>query len=734
MGRKEENIERAREIMNKPEFIRNIGTAAHIDHGKTTFSDNLIAGAGMMSEELAGEQLVLDFDEQEQERGITIDSAALSMVHQYGGEDHLINLFDTPGHVDFGGDVTRAMRAIDGAIVLVDAVESVMPQTETVIRQALREKVKPILFVNKVDRLINEVKIGPEEMQRKFVQIIREVNELIRKFAPDDEIAENWQVKAEDGTAAFGSALYNWAVSVPWMERTGFTMKHVYDRLENEEVRELIKECPLSDVMLNLVIEHLPRPDRAQRYRIPHIWRGDTETDYGQSLVDCNENGPLSFMVTKIIMDEHAGEVAVGRMFSGQIERGQEVYISGAAGTHRTQGVSMMVGADRVTVDSVDAGNLAAVTGLGDAIAGSTVTDLEDVEPFERIVHVSEPVVTVSVEAKNVAELPQLIKALRSVSKADPSIVVDIDPETGENLISGMGELHLEVTEHRLQEEHGVEVITSEPIVVYRESVRETSDEFEGRSPNRHNRLFFEVEPLDQDTVNALREGELPQGKVRSQDEKEVREELMELDWERDEARSVTWIEDTNVFVDDTKGVQYLYETMELIHEGFTEVMEGGPLADEPVMGLKVRLKDAKLHEDAIHRGPSQTIPAVRNAIYGAMLTADAHLLEPRQRVFVNVPQDLMGDVTRELQQRRSTIDDIESEGESAIVHAEAPVSEMFGFSAAIRSATGGRALWSTEQAGFAAVPKNLQREIIGEVRDRKGMKEEIPGPAYYAE
>jgi elongation factor 2 len=734
MGRKEENVERARSVMNKPQFIRNIGTAAHIDHGKTTFSDNLIAGAGMMSEELAGEQLVLDFDEQEQERGITIDSAALSMVHEFEGNDHLINLFDTPGHVDFGGDVTRAMRAIDGAIILVDAVESVMPQTETVVRQALREKVKPILFVNKVDRLINEVQIGPEEMQRKFAKIIREVNELIRKFAPNDEIAENWQVNAEDGTAWFGSALYNWAVSVPWMEETGFTMKHVYDRLENDEVRELHKECPLSDVSLDLVIEHLPPPDEAQRYRIPHIWRGETDTEYGKALVDCDENGPLSFMVTKIIMDEHAGEVAVGRMFSGQIERGQEVYISGTAGTHRTQGVSMMVGADRITVDHVDAGNLAAVTGLREAIAGSTVTEVDDVEPFERIVHVSDPVVTVSVEAKNVSELPKLIEALRSVSKADPSIQVEIDPETGENLMSGMGELHLEVTEHRLEEEHGVEVVTGEPIVVYRETVGEASEEFEGRSPNRHNRLYFEVERLEPEVIEALREGEILQGKVRDKDEKEVREAFQELGWGRDESRSVSWIEDTNVFVDATSGVQYLYETMELVHEGFQEVCEGGPLAEEPLMGVKVRLLDASLHEDAIHRGPSQTIPAVRNAIFGAMLTADAKMLEPRQRVFVSVPQDLMGDVTRELQQRRATIDDIESEGEQAVVHAEAPVSEMFGFSAAIRSATGGRALWSTEQAGFAPVPHNLQRDKIGEIRDRKGMKEEIPGPAYYAE
>jgi elongation factor 2 len=506
-------------------------------------------------------------------------------------------------------------------------------------------------------------------------------------------------------------------------------MEHVYNRLDNDEVRQLIKECPLAEVSLNMVVEHMPSPDEAQRYRIPHIWRGDTDTDYGQSLVNCDENGPLSFMVTKIMMDEHAGEVAVGRMFSGQIERGQEVHISGTAGTNRIQGVGVMVGADRVTVDKVDAGNLAAVVGLDDAIAGSTVTTVEDVEPFERIVHVSEPVVTVSVEAKNVAELPKLVQALRSVSKADPSIVVDIDPETGENLMSGMGELHLEVTEHRIQEEHGVEIVTSEPIVVYRESISEPTPEFEGRSPNRHNRLYFEVEPLEEEVMDAIREGELPEGKIRDQDEKEVREVLTELGWERDDARSVSWIEGTNMFIDDTKGVQYLYETMDLIMEGFQEAMDGGPRADEPCMGLKVRLKDANLHEDAIHRGPSQTIPAVRNAIFGAMTSVGVDLLEPRQKVYVNVPQDIMGDVTRELQQRRATIAEIESEGESVVVNAEAPVDEMFGFSAAIRSATGGRALWSTEQAGFAPVPSNLLDEITTEIRERKGMKPNVPGP-----
>ena len=187
-----------RELMNKPEFIRNIGIAAHIDHGKTTLTDSLVAGAGMMSEELAGKQLFTDFDKQEQERGITIFSANVSMVHEFDDNDYLINLIDTPGHVDFGGDVTRAMRAVDGAVILACAVEGCMPQTETVIRQALKERVKPVLFINKVDRLIRELKLTPEQMQERFMNIIKNVNQLIQKYV-EKEYQEKWLVRVEDG-------------------------------------------------------------------------------------------------------------------------------------------------------------------------------------------------------------------------------------------------------------------------------------------------------------------------------------------------------------------------------------------------------------------------------------------------------------------------------------------------------------------------------------------------------
>ena len=459
MGRKEDNIAKAKNLMNKLEYIRNIGIAAHIDHGKTTLSDNLLAGCGMMSEDLAGKQLVLDYDEQEQARGITINTASASMVHNFEDKEYLINLLDTPGHVDFGGDVTRAMRAVDGCIVVVCAVEGAMPQTETVIRQAIRENVKPILFINKVDRLINELRVTPEEMQQRFIKVINKFNELLNKLLPK-EFKGKWNVKVEDGSVAFGSAYYNWAISAPYMNKTGLSFKDIYEYCDKEDQKTLAKKTPIHEVILDMVVDHLPSPKLAQKFRIPIIWRGEAESNLGKSMINCDENGPLAVMITKIILDPHAGEVAVGRVYSGKITRGQEVYVVGMPNINRVQQVNVMVGDDRIPVEYVSAGNVVAATGIKDAIAGSTIADDSETEPFERIVHISEPVVTVAVEAKNTKDLPKLVEVLKSVSKADPSIQVQINQETGENLMSGMGELHLEITEYRIKNEHGVDIIS----------------------------------------------------------------------------------------------------------------------------------------------------------------------------------------------------------------------------------------------------------------------------------
>ncbi len=707
--------------MGQLDKIKNIGVAAHIDHGKTTFSDNLLAGAGMMSEELAGHQLVLDYDEQEQARGITINAASASMVHVFEDEEYLINLIDTPGHVDFGGDVTRAMRAVDGCIIVVCAVEGVMPQTETVVRQALREKVKPVLLINKVDRLINELKLGPQEMQKRFVDIIKEVNQLIHKMVPE-EFKNEWKVRVEDGTVAFGSSLHNWAISKPYMEKTGISFKDIYDYCAQNDQKTLAKKAPIHQIALNMVILHLPTPIEAQKYRIPNIWRGDLNSSVGQTMVNCRANGPLALMVTKIIMDPHAGEVAFGRVYGGSIREGQEVMIPGMPKKNRVQQVAVMVGDSRIPVSEVSAGNIAAVTGLRDAIAGSTVSS-EEMEPFEKITHISEPVVTVAVEAKHTSDLPKLVEALRSISKADPSIVVEINQESGEALMSGMGELHLEITEYRIKNEHKIDIKTSTPIVIYRETIKGKSQKFEGKSPNKHNYLYVETEPLPQDIIDALYTGKIPRDAKKFK--KEITKSFQELGMDKTEAKGVFSIMGTNLMTDVTKGIQYLYETRELLREAFREVLKSGPQANEPLQGVKIRLVDAKLHEDAIHRGPAQIIPAMRNAIYGSMTLAGPVLLEPMQKVYVSVPQDLMGNVTRELQQRRATVTDITSEKDMAIIHGKAPVAEMFGFASSIRSVTGGRVLWNTENMGFELLPMQLQETVTRQIRERKGLKPE---------
>src|SRR5438552_8410749 len=284
----------------------------------TTLSDSLIAGAGMISEELAGSQLFMDYDEQEQSRGITINAAIASMVHDFEGGQYLINLIDPPGHVDFSGDLTRAMRAIDGVIILVDAVEGIMPQTETVIRQALKERVRPVLFINKVDRLVNELKISPDMMQQRFQKIITEVNNRIRKWLPED-LGEKWMVNVEAGSVAFGSAYHKWAVSAPFTKRTGIGFKDVYKHAQEGTMKELAKKAPLHSVVLNMVIRHLPNPLEAQKVRIPIIWKGDLESPVGKAMMTVDENGPVGYMVTKIIVDPQAGEVAAARLFSGKI-------------------------------------------------------------------------------------------------------------------------------------------------------------------------------------------------------------------------------------------------------------------------------------------------------------------------------------------------------------------------------------------------------------------------------
>ena len=719
----DKDIEEIKKLTHNPERIRNIGIVAHIDHGKTTLTDSLLARAGLISEKLAGRQLFMDYDDQEAERGITIYSANVSMVHELEGEEYLINLIDTPGHVDFGGDVTRAMRAVDGALVLVDAVDGVMPQTETVLRQALKEKVKPILFVNKVDRLIQELKLDPEEMQQRFVKIISEVNKLIRKISPED--AKRWKVKVDDGSVAFGSALYKWAISKPYMEKTGITFADIIDKVNEEDQESLAKEAPLHEVTLNMIVKHLVNPQKAQEYRIPEIWHGDPESEVGKSMVNCNEDGDFVCVVTNVENDPHAGTICTARVFSGMAEEGQELVGVGSHSEQRVQQVGIYSGPRKVKVPEVPAGNIIALTGV-DYSTGETVVEKgKTLEPFEKIEHIFEPVVTKSIEPKKTSDLPKLIEVLRNRAKEDNTIQVEIDEETGETLVSGLGELHIEAKVERFLREKGIDIDVSKPIVVYRESVSDESEELQGISPNRHNRLFITVEQLSEEEVETL--DNLPEGKVRSQDEQIIRDELMEAGMDKEEASKVMHIYKGNCFLNMTRGVQNLHEITELLAEGFESIVDEGPLANEPCSRLMVKIHDAKLHEDAIHRGPAQIIPATRDAITRCMLSAGPQLLEPKQVIRIDSPSSKMGDAMQEVNNRRGTILEMDEVEDSSIIKAKVPVAEMFGFEAALKSATGGKGFYSLIDQVFEPLPGNLRDDTILEIRDRKGMKQELP-------
>ena len=717
----ESMTEKVMRLVGKPNMIRNIAICAHIDHGKTTFTDNLLAGAGMMSEQLAGKQLVMDFHEDEQERGITIDAASVSMVHVFKDSEYLINLIDTPGHVDFGGDVTRAMRAVDGAIVLCCASEGVMPQTETVLRQALRERVKPILFINKVDRMIKELQLTPEQMQERFVKIIAGVNKFISENAPD-EWKEKWQVNVIDGSVTFGSAVHNWGMSVSYMKEKGISFKEIIDAYQSDDpdaYKELAKKAPVHEVVLDAVIKHLPNPITAQKYRIPKIWHGDIESEEGKALVNCDPNGPLFFVVIKVEVDPQAGEISTGRIFAGTVRKGEQIYLNRLKQPARIQQVFIRKGAKREIVDNVPAGNIIGAAGIK-AYPGETVT-LNQTEPFEQITH--DPVITKAIEVKKPSDLDKLIKILRMVAKEDPTIKIEINEETGEYLMHGMGELHLEVIEERIRKEKGLDVQTSEPIVVYREAITKPSSEAMGKSPNKHNHLFFKVEPLNPEIHDLIKKGEIPEMRMKKRD-LEIRQKFIDCGMDTKVADKVKDVFDGNVFIDGTRGIVHIGEILEMVLDMFEDVMKAGSLAREPCLKMQVTMTDCKLHEDAIHRGPAQLYPAVREGIRGAISTAGPLIYEPLQVLRIEAPVEFMGEISKLVSNRRGQLLEMNQVGSQVVAKAKMPVGELFGWSNDLRSGTGGRGTSSLVDQMFEKLPMDLQQKIIKKIRQRKGLTE----------
>jgi len=460
-------------LMSKKESIRNLGILAHIDHGKTTLTDSLLAGTGLLSPSVAGSARVLDYLEEEQKRGITLKTANISLLYQADQGAFVINLVDTPGHVDFTGKVNRALRTIDGAVVLVDAVEEIMAQTELVLRQALEERVRPMLFINKVDRLITELRLTEVEIQKKFTRIIGVFNDLVEIYG-ESPFKERWKADPVEGNVAFGSALHKWGFTVDIAREKSVKFSSIMEAYENEAYERLTRQLPLHATILDMIVEHVPNPFEAQKYRVEKIWKGTVASELGKAMTNCDDNGPMVACITNVQSDSKTDLIATGRVFSGTVKNGDNVYLVNAKAKHVIQQVSVYMGAVREPVEQVAAGNIAAFSGLEMAKAGETLVAAElseDMVPFERIRYMSEPVVTVVVEPKNPVALPTLLKVMKQLETEDPNLNVLVNKDTGEYLLSGIGELHLEIAAKHLRDMlSDVDFAVSSPRVVYRES------------------------------------------------------------------------------------------------------------------------------------------------------------------------------------------------------------------------------------------------------------------------
>ena len=714
-------------IIGNKDQIRNFGVIAHVDHGKTTMSDSLLAASGIISPSVAGQALALDSMKLEQNRQMTIRGANVTLFYESEGKEYVINMIDTPGHIDFTGRVTRALRAIDGVVVVSDSVEGIMTQTETVTRQALEERVRPVLYINKIDRLVKELRLDATAMQKWLSNIIAEFNKLIDIYA-EPELREKWKVSIQGNSVAFGSAKDRWGFNFQIAQKRGVSFKDVYEAYTSNDpngIRSLAEKAPLHEAVLGMVVQHHPPPHVAQKYRIPKIWQGDLESEVGRSILTCNEKGPAVMMVTTINVDPQAGRIATGRLFSGTIKDGDEVYLIDAKRSGKVQSVNIYMGNTREVVSMLPSGNIPALLGLDYAVAGETIATIKNIPPFESIKYVSEPVVTIAVEPRHPKDLPKLVEALRRLTVEDPNLIVKINEETGETLMAGMGVLHLEIATSLLQEA-GLEITTTQPLINYRETIRSKAGPIMSKSPNKHNKIFMRIEPLSDDVIETLRTGQIKE----DMDKRVMAKVLREKGWNADEARSVAAIDPGgNMLIDETKGVQFLQESMDSIRSGFDDVVHSGPIAHESLRGVKFVLHHFVPHEDPAHRGLAQLMPASRRSMLGSMLIAEPVLLEPVLGIEIKCPQEQIGTVAGILSGKRGKLLNVDQKGIISIIQGEVPASETFDLSEVMRGGTAGKAMWSTYFKAWQVVPQSILRSLIAETRKRKGLRPEPPNP-----
>ena len=696
------------QLMDRKEIIRNIGIIAHIDHGKTTLADSLLAGAGLLSPKMAGMARVLDYLEEEQKRKITIKTANISLLYKAAGNPYIINLVDTPGHVDFTGKVTRALRVIDGAVVVVDAVEEIMAQTEIVTRQALEERVRPVLFINKVDKLIIELQLNEAQIQKKLDNIISRFNDLIETYA-ETPFKSQWKIGASLGNVAFGSALHGWGFTMNMAKQKGVKFSDITKAYANGQQAKLQTTLPVYEAVFEMAINVVPNPRDAQAYRIEKIWDGQISSKIGNALVQCSDDAPTIIFVTNVHSDSNGDTVATGRVFSGKLKKSDRLHLVDALSETEVKEVSIDMGSLREEVSEVSAGALASFTLTGRVQAGETLVDLANKDgmvPFEGICYVSEPVVTLAVEPKNPQDIPTLLDELEKLASEDPNLKVTADKQTGEYLLSGMGELHLEIAIHQLKSACGIDVTVSSPRVVYMESAQKKGVVALAKSPNKQNSFWVQVMP-EAEEANASAEED--SGSVLSVDEHR------------------------NVLLDCSgKTEQVSEEELEAIIAGFEYACRAGPLCSEPMRHLQVNLVDLQLSDG--QAGGSEVMHGVGKAVFGSFLTADPVLLEPVYKIIISVATELSGESSRILSTRRGKVTLFEQKGLLTVISGFIPVSETFGFSKELRSATSGRAFWQSFFDHWEKMPQKLALEVVGDLRQRKGLALEVPKPEKFME
>ncbi|MFX0029973.1 MAG: GTP-binding protein [Candidatus Hermodarchaeota archaeon] len=714
--------------MEKTQNIRNIGFVGHIDHGKTTLSDSLLSEAGLLSPELAGEARALDYLEEEQQRGITMKSANISLLYEKSLENKepfLINLVDTPGHLDFSGKVTRALRLVDGVVVVVDAVEEIITQSETVIKQALQEGVKPVLFINKVDRLIRELKLSDEEIKQKYVRIIKSFNTLLDRYA-DHPFNKKWKVSPLAGNVAFGSALHKWGFTHNILERSSIKFKDIRERYKKEtytkeSYADLSVYLPIHKAILEMVVAHLPNPTSAQKYRIGKIWDGDVNSSLGKAMINCDLNGPLIICLSKVQADKH-GLIATGRIFSGSCTRKKEIFLLNENNFETIQRIAIFMGQRREQVDKIPVGNIVAIEGLKLIKSGETIVDSNNINnmvPFESVKYVTTPVITASIEPEYLRDLDKMKQIIENLLIEDPNLKFEINEETGEFLLNGMGPLHLEVTANEIRK-RGVDVSISDPRAVFKESCRYNSSSIIVTSSDNENILKLKIERLDDKTVSFFQNTDYKTIKPFSI----LKEVLKENSGLSQNQIDDFWIcdEDQNIIIYEGSkelGDKYKEEIIEIIEN----VHLNGPLCNEKLTEIKIIIEELKLENLSQETAFTELSTLFYEAIKKGLMEGELILLEPIYHTIIQLPPDHIKNTLSLLSKYSAKIKSIDQEKEyQAIIEILLSVRNSIKFAEDIRSSTSGKAFWQNEFYAFMEVPEHESKRLVDELRFSKGI------------